>query len=71
MRAKLVRELQQGSSQYGPVWIDNKKNEILELEMKYLVHVMDARQLGIQDGDKTKYYFYGKYSHTFIDELEK
>lgn len=39
--------------------------------MKYIVHVMDARQLGVQDGDKTKYYFYGKYSKTFIDELEK
>ncbi len=70
MRAKLIRELQQWASVYGSIWADNKKNEILELEMKYIVHVMDARQLGIQDGDKTKYYFYGKYSKQFIDELE-
>jgi len=71
MREKLTRELEQGSAMYGSLWTDNKKNEILELEMKYIVHVMDGRQLGIQDQDKTKYYFYGKYSKTFIDELEK
>ena len=71
MREKLTRELEQGSAMYGALWTDNKKNEILELEMKYIVHVMDGRQLGIQDQDKTKYYFYGKYSKTFIDELEK
>ena len=71
MREKLTRELEQGSAAYGSIWTDNKKNEILELEMKYIVHVMDGRQLGIQDGDKTKLYFYGKYSKTFIDELEK
>jgi hypothetical protein len=71
MRQKLIRELEQWTPQYGQIRADNKKNEILELEMKYIVHVMDARQLGVQDGDKTKYYFYGKYSKTFIDELEK
>ena len=71
MREKKIRELEQNSAAYGPLWTDNKKNEILELEMRYLVHVMDGRQLGIQDKDKTKYYFYGKYSKTFVDELEK
>lgn len=71
MRAKKVRELEQGASVYGSIWADNKKNEIVELEMRYMVHTMDARQLGIQDKDKTKYFFYGKYSKTFIDELEK
>jgi len=70
MRQKLIREMEQGASTYGSIWTDNKKNEILELEMKYIVHVMDGRQMGIQDGDKTKYYFYGKYSKTFVDELE-
>ncbi len=68
LREKLTRELQQWSSVYGSIRTDNKKNEILELEMKYIVHVMDARQLG--SGDDTKYYFYGKYSKQFIDELE-
>jgi len=70
MREKMIKELHQWSSLYGSQWTDAKKNEILELEMKYIVHVMDARQLGIQDGDTTKYYFYGKYSKQFIDELE-
>jgi len=45
MREKLIRELHQGSAQYGSIRTDNKKNEILELEMKYIVHVMDGRQL--------------------------
>ena len=51
------------------MWADAKKNEIVELEMKYMVHTMDARQLGA--GDDVKYYFYGKYSKQFVDELEK
>lgn len=71
MREKLIRELHEWSAVHGSMWTDAKKNEIVELEMKYMVHTMDARQLGIQDGDKTKYYFYGKYSKQFVDELEK
>jgi len=70
MREKMIKELHQWASIYGGPWTDAKKNEILELEMKYIVHGMDARHLGIQDQDKTKLYFYGKYSKQFIDELE-
>ena len=36
--------------------------------MKYMVHVMDARQLGTGDDDKN--YFYAKYSQKFVGELE-
>ncbi|HBB04122.1 TPA: hypothetical protein DCZ39_04475 [Patescibacteria group bacterium] len=71
MREKLTRELEQGASTNDGEWIDRKKNEIVELEMKYIVHTMDARQLGIQDDDKTKNYFYAKYSQNFINELDK
>ena len=73
MREKLIKEMEQWSAVYPSMWTDAKKNDILELEMKYIVHVMDARQLWIggDAGDKEKYYFYEKYSQNFINELDK
>jgi hypothetical protein len=69
MREKKIRELEQNSVAYGSIWTDNKKDEIVELEMRYMVHTMDARQLGMWDD--VKYFFYKKYSKNFVDELEK
>lgn len=71
MREKKIRDLEQNAHLYPIQWADNIKNELVELEMRYIVHVMDGRQMWIQgDNDKTKLHFQDKYSKKFCDELE-
>ncbi|MEI7919476.1 MAG: hypothetical protein WCH65_04700 [bacterium] len=60
--------MEENAQTYGGPWADQVKNELVELEMRYIVHVMDGRHLGT--GDDDKYYFQGKYSKKFCDELE-
>ena len=45
MRDKRIRELEQNGSTYPGVRTDQVRNELVELEMKYIVHVIDGRQL--------------------------
>lgn len=45
MRDKKIREIQQNGASYPGVWTDQMRNELVELEMKYIVHVIDGRQL--------------------------
>lgn len=70
IREKRIRDLEQNAHIYGGPWADQIKNELVELEMRYIVHVMDGRHMWINDGDKTKEYFQNKYSKKFCDELE-
>ena len=70
IREKKIRDLEENAHIYGGPWADQIKNELVELEMRYIVHIMDGRHMGVQDGDKTKLYFQGKYSKKFCDELE-
>ncbi len=70
IREKKIRDLEQNAHIYGPPWADQIKNELVELEMKYIVHVMDGKQMWMNDWDKTKYYFQDKYSKKFCDELD-
>lgn len=70
IREKRIRDLEQNAHIYGGPWADQVKNELVELEMRYIVHVMDGRHMGVQDNDKTMLYFQGKYSQKFVSELE-
>lgn len=70
IREKKIRELEENAHIYGGPWADQIKNELVELEMRYIVHVMDGRHMWINDWDKTKNYFQDKYSKKFCDELE-
>ncbi|MCX6823849.1 MAG: hypothetical protein NT085_01880 [candidate division SR1 bacterium] len=68
IREKKIRELEENAHVYGGPWADQIKNELVELEMRYIVHVMDGRHMGM--GDDEKYKFQNKYSKKFCDELE-
>ena len=68
MREKRIRDLEENAQAYGGGWADQIKNELVELEMRYIVHVMDGRHMWM--GDDVKYYFQDKYSKKFCDELE-
>lgn len=68
MREKRIRDLEENAHVYGGPWADQIKNELVELEMRYIVHVMDGRHMWM--GDDVKYYFQDKYSKKFCDELE-
>ncbi len=70
IREKRIRDLEQNAHIYGGPWADQVKNELVELEMRYIVHVMDGRHMWVNDDDKTKYRFQDKYSKKFCDELE-
>lgn len=76
MRDKKIRELEQNSGTYPEVWTDQTRNELVELEMKYIVHVVDGRQLWLSapppngDGWETERYFCSKYSRKFAGELD-
>lgn len=68
IREKKIIELEQNAHRYPTAWADNIKDELVELEMRYIVHVMDGRQLWTWDADKA--FFQAKYSKHFCDELE-
>lgn len=68
MREKRIRNLEENASKYWGPWADQQKNELAELEMRYIVHVMDGRHMWMWDD--VKYYFQDKYSKKFCDELE-
>ncbi len=68
MREKRIRDLEENAAAYGWPWADQVKNELAELEMRYIVHVMDGRHMWMWDD--VKYYFQDKYSKKFCDELE-
>lgn len=68
MKKKLERELQQWYKSYGQVWADDLQNEILKLEMKYITHCIDWRQLRVSDDDVARLEW--MYSKKFAWELE-
>lgn len=45
MREKRIRDLEENAHVYGGPWADQIKNELVELEMRYIVHVMDGRHM--------------------------
>jgi len=47
IREKKIRELEEKAHIYGGPWADQIKNELVELEMRYIVHVMDGRHMGM------------------------
>lgn len=71
IREKRIRDLEENAHVYGTQWADQIKNELVELEMRYIVHIMDGRHMWMDDNDKTKYYFQDKYSKKFCDTLEE
>ncbi len=71
MKEKLQRELDQWYNVYGQIWADDLQNEILKLEMKYITHCIDGRQLRIWTPwiDDTPQ-LEAMYSKKFAGELE-
>ncbi|MEI7557330.1 MAG: hypothetical protein WCJ45_00275 [bacterium] len=47
IREKKIRDLEQNAHIYGGAWADDIKNQLVELEMRYIVHVMDGREMGM------------------------
>ena len=47
MREKRIRDLEENAATNGGPWADQVKNELVELEMRYIVHVMDGRHMGM------------------------
>lgn len=45
IKEKLERELQQGYKIHGQNWADDRQNEILKLEMKYIIDSIDGRHM--------------------------
>jgi hypothetical protein len=45
IREKRIRDLEENAHVYGTQWADQIKNELVELEMRYIVHVMDGRHM--------------------------
>jgi len=68
IREKKIRDLEQNAHLYPIQWADNIKDELVQLEMRYIVHVMDGRQMWL--GDEVKWQFQDKYSKKFCDDLE-
>lgn len=66
MKNKLEKELQEGVNIYGQSWANDKEDEILKLEMKYITHVIDGRQLRSDDTPVLEQMF----SKKFAGELE-
>lgn len=69
MKEKLERELQQWYKTHGQMWADDLQNEILKLEMKYITHCIDWRQLRVGDDDVAR--LESMYSKTFAWKLEE
>ena len=69
MKEKLEKELQEGINLHGQQWANDKQNEILKLEMKYIVHVVDGRQLRWTNEDVALQE--GKFSKKFASDLEE
>lgn len=67
MKEKLQRELEQGYNIHWQVWADDLQNEILQLEMKYIVHCIDGRQLADR-GDVER--LEATFSKKYAGELE-
>ncbi|MEI6425778.1 MAG: hypothetical protein WCO66_00325 [Candidatus Absconditabacteria bacterium] len=66
MKEKLQLELEQGININGQTWANNLQNEILKLEMKYITHVIDGRQLRNDDTPELEH----RFSKKFASELE-
>jgi hypothetical protein len=66
MKEKLEKELQEGININGQQWANDKQDEILKLEMKYITHVIDGRQLRSEDTPDLEKMF----SKKFAGELE-
>jgi len=45
IREKKIRDLEQNAHLYPVQWADDIKNQLVELEMRYIVHVMDGREM--------------------------
>ncbi|MEI6774438.1 MAG: hypothetical protein WCL18_06740 [bacterium] len=45
IREKRIRDLEENAHIYGDHRADQTKNELVELEMRYIVHVMDGRHM--------------------------
>ncbi|AHB41745.1 hypothetical protein P148_SR1C00001G0958 [candidate division SR1 bacterium RAAC1_SR1_1] len=71
MKEKLQRELDQGYKVHGQIWADNLQNEILKLEMKYITHCIDGRQLRVGGSNDDTPQLEGMYSKKFASTLEE
>lgn len=69
MKEKLEKELKEWINLNGQQWANDKQNEILKLEMKYITHVVDGRQLRWNDDDVALQE--GKFSKKFAGDLEE
>ena len=67
MKEKLEQELKEWISLNGQQWANDKQNEILKLEMKYITHVIDGRQLRNDDTPELE----ARFSKKFAGEVEK
>jgi hypothetical protein len=68
MKEKLEQELKEGININGQGWANDRQNEILKLEMKYITHVIDGRQLRWTNEDVALQE--GRFSKKFAGELE-
>lgn len=72
MKEKLQRELDQWYKVHGQIWADNLQNEILKLEMKYITHCIDWRQLADRDDvNRLEGMFSKKFAWTLEEETNK
>ena len=69
MKEKLEKELKEWINVNGQQWANDKQNEILKLEMKYITHVVDGRQLRWTDEDVALQE--GRFSKKFAGDLEE
>lgn len=72
IKEKKMRELQQNRAIYGQAWADQILDEIVKLEMKYIVHVLDGRELMVTDKSVSwEEYLAGKWSRKFANSLDE
>lgn len=63
-----MNDLRQNSALNGTDWTIHRNQEIVKLEMQYLIDVIDAREHRIADQEK---YQSGKWSRTFAEKLHE
>ncbi len=72
IREMKQRDLQEKAPIYGQLWADQTMNELVELEMKYIVHVADGRQMAFDPAkwDEERY-LASKWSRQFAGKLDE
>lgn len=73
IREMKQRDLQEKAPIYGQLWADQTMNELVELEMKYIVHVSDGRQMAFNPADwwTEEKYLASKWSRQFAGKLDE